>query len=183
MIAGDEGMESIYLWNEDGASEGYRGASGGGDGVHILTGPIFVEEAEAGDILMVEILDLRARVNPEGRAFGSNAAAWWGFQARVDQSDNTTFDAGDFTGTPGRSCVFTCVDVWRCSCICLLSFLTLLHFTQTPTMNSLPFTKSSKKGINPLRCHRTNSNGQSSKILKEMSATLSPTPVLAFLSK
>lgn len=100
MIEGDEGMESVYLWNEDGANENYRGASGGGDGVHILTGPIYVEEAEPGDILKVEILDLMPRVNPEGRAFGSNAAAWWGFQARVDQADNTTFDAGDFTGTP-----------------------------------------------------------------------------------
>ena len=82
-------MESIYLWNEDGANEAYRGASGGGDGVHVLTGPIYVNEAEPGDILKVEILDLKARVNPEGRAFGSNAAAWWGFQARVDKVDGS----------------------------------------------------------------------------------------------
>jgi Acetamidase/Formamidase family len=103
MIEGDEGMESIYLWNEDGANEDYRGASGGGDGVHVLTGPIFVEGAEPGDILKVEILDLKPRVNPEGRAFGSNAAAWWGFQARVNETDGTMFDAGDFTGTPGSN--------------------------------------------------------------------------------
>ncbi|KAG7361755.1 AraC family transcriptional regulator [Nitzschia inconspicua] len=100
MIKGDEGMESIYLWNEDGANQDYRGASGTGDGVHILTGPIFVEGAEPGDILKVEILDLKPRVNPEGRAFGSNAAAWWGFQARVNKTDDTAFTAGDFTGTP-----------------------------------------------------------------------------------
>jgi hypothetical protein len=99
MIEGDEGMESIYLWNEDGANEGYRGASGGGDGVHVLTGPIFVEGAEPGDILEVEILDLKPRINREGRAFGSNAAAWWGFQARVNGTDGSDFDAGDFTGT------------------------------------------------------------------------------------
>lgn len=99
MIKGDPGMESIYLWNDLGANEPYRGASGGGDGVHILTGPIYVNDAEPGDILKVEILDLRPRLNAEGRAFGSNAAAWWGFQARVNDVDGTAFDAGNFTGT------------------------------------------------------------------------------------
>ena len=100
MIKGDDGMESVYTWTEEnGPNEAFRGATGGGDGVHVLTGPIYVNDAEPGDILKVEILDLMARVNPDGRAFGSNAAAWWGFQARVDQSDGTAFDAGDFTGT------------------------------------------------------------------------------------
>ena len=89
-------MESIYLWNEDGANEAYRGASGGGDGVHVLTGPIYVNDAEPGDILKVEILDLKARVNPEGRAFGSNAAAWWGFQARVDKVDGSELTRPSF---------------------------------------------------------------------------------------
>jgi acetamidase/formamidase len=101
MIKGDAGMESIYEWDEDGANEPFRGATGGGDGVHILTGPIFVNGAEPGDILKVEILGLKARKNPEGKAFGSNAAAWWGFQARTDKTDGTPFHAGSFTGTPG----------------------------------------------------------------------------------
>ena len=57
-----------------------RGATNMNDGVHILTGPIFVEEAEPGDVIAVEILDLEPRPNPEGRTFGSNAAAWWGFE-------------------------------------------------------------------------------------------------------
>ena len=58
MIKGDQGMESIYTWNAEGAYEGYRGASGSGDGVHILTGPIYVNDAMPGDLLKVEILDL-----------------------------------------------------------------------------------------------------------------------------
>lgn len=100
MIKGDAGMESIYEWDEDGANEPYRGATGGGDGVHILTGPIYVNGAEPGDILMVEILDLKARTNPDGKAFGSNAAAWWGFQARTNKVNGDPFYAGSFTNTP-----------------------------------------------------------------------------------
>lgn len=100
MIKGDEGMESIYTWNEEMAAESFRGASGGGDGVHILTGPIHVEGAEPGDILKVEILELAPRANPEGKTFGSNAAAWWGYQARVPRVDGSNFTAGNFTDTP-----------------------------------------------------------------------------------
>lgn len=33
----------------------------------------------------------------------SNAAAWWGYQARVNKADGTAFTAGSFTGTPGSS--------------------------------------------------------------------------------
>jgi hypothetical protein len=109
MIKGDAGLESIYTWTGAGANEPYRGASGGGDGVHILTGPIFVSEAEVGDILKVEILDLKPRLNAEGRAFGSNAAAWWGFQARVNQTDGSAFDAGDFTKTASSNDEFVTI--------------------------------------------------------------------------
>lgn len=35
-----------------------RGATGGGDGVHVLTGPIYVNGAQPGDVLKVEILAL-----------------------------------------------------------------------------------------------------------------------------
>src|SRR5256885_1197539 len=59
-----------------------RGA-GEGFGVHICTGPVFVRNAEPGDVLEVRIMDVKPRpsANPAypGRAFGSNAAAWWGF--------------------------------------------------------------------------------------------------------
>lgn len=102
MIEGDPGMEDIYMWNNTkGANEHVRGATGKGDGVHILTGPIYVEDAEPGDLLKVEILDLMPRKNPiTNRTFGSNAAAWWGFQARVQLADGSDFHAGGQTETP-----------------------------------------------------------------------------------
>ena len=93
-------MEDIYMWSDTTIGEEFRGATGGGDGVHILTGPIYVEGAEPGDVLKVEILDLQPRKNPDGKTYGSNAAAWWGFQSRVPQVDGTNFQAGNFTDTP-----------------------------------------------------------------------------------
>lgn len=100
--SGDPGMEDGFFWDSmTGANEHFRGATGGGDGVHVLTGPIFVEDAEPGDMLKVEILDLQPRKNPvTGKTFGSNAAAWWGFQARVKMVDGSDFKAGEFTNTP-----------------------------------------------------------------------------------
>jgi acetamidase/formamidase len=103
MIKDDPGMEDIYAWNGTVRSEEMRGATGGGDGVHILTGPIYVNGAEPGDLLKVEILDLQPRPNPEGKTYGSSAAAWWGYHARVPKSDGTDFTAGSFTGTPGSN--------------------------------------------------------------------------------
>ena len=51
--------------------------------MHICTGPVYVRGAEPGDILEVRIIDVKPRpcANPQyaGKAFGSNAAAWWGF--------------------------------------------------------------------------------------------------------
>jgi acetamidase/formamidase len=94
MIAGDPGAESVFGWTKDAKNVDRRGAgpidasihgrgAGEGFGVHICTGPIFVDDAEPGDVLEVRILDVRPRgcANPQfaGRAFGSNAAAWWGF--------------------------------------------------------------------------------------------------------
>ena len=70
MIKGDEGMESVFYWNETMQNERMRGATGAGDGVHVLTGPIFVEGAEPGDLLKVEIMDLAPRPNPAGKTFG-----------------------------------------------------------------------------------------------------------------
>jgi acetamidase/formamidase len=96
-------MEDIFHWSPEKMNESQRGASGGGDGVHVLTGPIYVEDAEPGDMIAVEILDLEPRKNPEGKTYGSNAAAWWGFQARFPKMDGSSFAAGDFTGTPDES--------------------------------------------------------------------------------
>jgi len=103
MIKGDTGMESVFTWTPEVKNEMKRGASGSGDGVHILTGPIYVEEAMPGDILKVEILDLYPRKNPDGKAFGSNAAAWWGFQARVNKVDGGSFKSGSFSETPSQN--------------------------------------------------------------------------------
>jgi acetamidase/formamidase len=90
MIKGDKGIEDIYAW---GAEQNIktRGATGQADGVHVLTGPIYVCGAEKGDILQIEILDLVPRVNPStGKTFGINAAAWWGYQNRDNLMGGST---------------------------------------------------------------------------------------------
>ena len=94
MVKGDPGVESIFHWDAKRKGVDRRGAgpmdaslfgrgAGEGLGVHICTGPVAVKGAEPGDILEVRILDVRPRpcANPKypGKAFGSNAAAWWGF--------------------------------------------------------------------------------------------------------
>lgn len=97
MVAGDPGAESVFHWTAQRKNVDRRGAgpidasiygrgAGEGFGVHICTGPVAIRGAEPGDVLEVRILDVRARrcANPhfDGRAFGSNAAAWWGFHYR-----------------------------------------------------------------------------------------------------
>jgi acetamidase/formamidase len=94
MIAGDPGAESVFHWTRDVKKVDRRGAgpmdaslfgrgAGEGLGVHICTGPVYVRGAEPNDVLEVRILDVRprpaARPHYAGRAFGSNAAAWWGY--------------------------------------------------------------------------------------------------------
>jgi acetamidase/formamidase/AraC-like DNA-binding protein len=95
MIAGDADAEAVFHWTRERKAIDRRGAgpidasiygrgAGEGFGVHILTGPIMVEEARPGDILEVEFLDITPRPSRapgfEGRIFGSNAAVWWGRQ-------------------------------------------------------------------------------------------------------
>ncbi|MGF6596697.1 acetamidase/formamidase/AraC-like DNA-binding protein [Paraburkholderia sp. GAS448] len=97
MVQGDPGAESVFHWTANRKNVNRRGAgpmdasiygrgAGEGFGVHICTGPIAVRGAERGDVLEVRILDIHPRrcANPKfaGRAFGSNAAAWWGFHYR-----------------------------------------------------------------------------------------------------
>ncbi len=92
MIKGDPGVEGVYRWDGQHKHVRRRGAGptegkllrgpGEGLGVHIMTGPVWIEQAEPGDILEVRILDVNPRpcMNPKykGRAFGVNVAAWWG---------------------------------------------------------------------------------------------------------
>jgi acetamidase/formamidase len=92
MVLGDAGVESIFYWDAKKKNVDRRGAgpidaslfgrgAGEGLGVHICTGPVAVKGAEPGDILEVRILDVNPRPSKKfpGKAFGSNAAAWWGF--------------------------------------------------------------------------------------------------------
>ena len=91
MILGDQGVESVYRWTKERKAVNRRGAgpldapngAGGGEGVHILTGPVRVRSAQPGDVLEVRILDMRPRPsgNPRYRhkTFGTNLAANWGF--------------------------------------------------------------------------------------------------------
>lgn len=91
MVKDDPGAESVFAWSAEAKGVDRRGAgpmdaevgAGAGYGVHILTGPIYVNGAEPGDVIEVQILDTAPRPsgNPEyqGKTFGSNAAAWWGY--------------------------------------------------------------------------------------------------------
>jgi acetamidase/formamidase/AraC-like DNA-binding protein len=97
MISGDPGAEDVFRWTAEGKNVDRRGAgpmdastfgrgTGEGFGVHICTGPVAVTGAKPGDILEVRILAVEPRPsrNPAfmGSAFGSNAAAFWGFHYR-----------------------------------------------------------------------------------------------------
>src|ERR1700741_824971 len=92
MVKGDPGAESVYYWTKEQKNVDRRGAgamdapvgAGGGEGVHVCTGPIYLRGAQPGDILEVRILDMYPRpcANPEykNRTFGTNLAANWGYQ-------------------------------------------------------------------------------------------------------
>jgi acetamidase/formamidase/AraC-like DNA-binding protein len=97
MVKGDAGAESVFHWTGEEKNVDRRGAgpadasvygrgTGEGFGVHICTGPISVRDARPGDVLEVRILDIypRPSANPRhaGKAFGSNAASWWGYHYR-----------------------------------------------------------------------------------------------------
>jgi acetamidase/formamidase len=89
MVDGDPGAESVFFWDENSKGVDRRGAgpvdhprgTGGGFGVHILTGPIYVAGAEKGDVIEIQILDVVPRPSASNKhvTYGSNAAAAWGF--------------------------------------------------------------------------------------------------------
>lgn len=95
MIEGDAGAQSVFHWTQTTKNVDRRGAgpmdatifgrgAGEGFGVHICTGPVYVTDAEPGDVLEIRILDIQPRLSNspahQGKHFGSNAATWWGFQ-------------------------------------------------------------------------------------------------------
>lgn len=95
MIKGDPHAEDIFRWDHDGKAINRRGAGpidgsvygrgpGEGFGVHICTGPIMIRDAQPDDILEVRILDVAFRPSHAvpGKAYGSNAATWWGYHYR-----------------------------------------------------------------------------------------------------
>jgi acetamidase/formamidase len=61
----DEGVRAVY----EGIPPSERGP-----GVHVMTGPIAVEGAKAGDTLEVRVLAMSPRL-----AYGTNIGAWWGY--------------------------------------------------------------------------------------------------------
>lgn len=94
MIDGDPEVERIYHWEKGNKAINRRGAgpmdasavgrgAGEGFGVHIMTGPIAIAEAERGDVVEVRFLEMTPRPSGNakyaGRSFGSNVAAYWGF--------------------------------------------------------------------------------------------------------
>jgi acetamidase/formamidase/AraC-like DNA-binding protein len=95
MVRGDSGAEGVFYWTPERKAVDRRGAgpmdatvcgrgAGEGFGVHVCTGPIAVRGARPGDLLELQIVDIKPRLsaNPAYRdkAFGSNAATWWGLQ-------------------------------------------------------------------------------------------------------
>jgi acetamidase/formamidase/AraC-like DNA-binding protein len=94
MIKDDPGAESVFKWSADQKNVNRRGAgpidasiygrgAGEGFGVHVCTGPIYINDAMPGDMIELRILDIQTRHNNseqfKGRSFGSNAATFWGF--------------------------------------------------------------------------------------------------------
>jgi acetamidase/formamidase len=61
----DDGVRAVY----EGIPPARRGP-----GVHVMTGPIAVQGARAGDTLEVRILAMRPRL-----PYGTNIGAWWGY--------------------------------------------------------------------------------------------------------
>ena len=78
----DAGVTAIF----DGIPEADRNP-----GVHIMTGPIYVEDARPGDMLEVRYLSMLPRCN-----YGSNLAANWGYLYReFDEKERVTIYALD----------------------------------------------------------------------------------------
>ena len=85
-----------------------RGMTGSGDGVHVLTGPIFVETAEPGDVLKVEILKLYPRLNPQGETYGVNVSVTVDPQCCFSCSDFVLWTRGPYASFARRGSRHVC---------------------------------------------------------------------------
>lgn len=84
LLDGDLEASEVFSW----ARAGLRGASGRGDGPHLLTGPIYIDGAQPGDVVTVEILSVKPRrKTPSKKAFGVSIAGWWGFSFGLNGPD------------------------------------------------------------------------------------------------
>lgn len=93
MIEGDKDLEALFRWDENGPAVSTRGAAGAGEGRSWNVGPIHVCSAKPGDILKVEILNLKPRVNPkDNSAYGVLTTNSAGYHNRNsgDKSDMVT---------------------------------------------------------------------------------------------
>ncbi|GAQ78765.1 acetamidase/formamidase [Klebsormidium nitens] len=98
MIQGDPGVSDIYYWATNTSIAAKNVPKYPGSGSHIVTGPIYVCGAEAGDVLQVEILSLKPRPNPlTGKTYGINRASNFGYQIRAGHRDGTPFTSSIIT--------------------------------------------------------------------------------------
>ncbi|GAQ78330.1 acetamidase/formamidase [Klebsormidium nitens] len=73
MVKGDPGVEDIFYWPNGVPRLNKSTPQYPNSGGHFLTGPVRICGALPGDVLKIEILDVKPRVNPStGRTFGAN---------------------------------------------------------------------------------------------------------------
>ncbi|GAQ89960.1 hypothetical protein KFL_005820040 [Klebsormidium nitens] len=91
LIKGDPGVEDIFF-QATGSNRSNSYNVQAGNGGHILTGPIQVCGAKAGDVLKVEILALDPRKNPStGKCYGANTQGTSGYPAQVTNTSGVNF--------------------------------------------------------------------------------------------
>eukprot|EP00850_Spirogloea_muscicola_P017982 SM000160S02523 [mRNA] locus=s160:71:4872:+ [translate_table: standard] len=80
MIKGDPGVESVYKWLPGQTTNTKAVPQWPLSGPHVVTGPIKICGAKAGDIVQVDILKFVPRKNPvTGKTFGANTMSPFGY--------------------------------------------------------------------------------------------------------
>jgi len=88
---GDPPMEAIFKRDGDGTPPLQKDGRMFPEHLgHVLTGPIYICDVAPGDIVKVEYLDMRPRVNPAGRMFGLSDGVFIGYQFRIPTRDGRT---------------------------------------------------------------------------------------------